>query len=112
MSENPEALRLADDYADLPVLESLREHMAEIKRLTADNERLAAQGDALLRVLCRAMNGAEWADKHIHSDADEAVQNWELKISLPVPLSEPDKSLEAAFHRFVSATLRRQEPPR
>jgi hypothetical protein len=33
MSEKPEALRFADDYADLPVLESLREHMAEIKRL-------------------------------------------------------------------------------
>ena len=92
-----------EDYAEL---------IGKRDALKTDNERLAAQGDALLRVLCRAMNGAEWADKHIHSDADEAVQNWELKISLPVPLSEPDKSLEAAFHRFVSATLRRQEPPR
>ena len=97
MNEKPEAL--ADRLDD--------ERMNLIERLADENERLQFERDALLKVLSRAVHYAEWQEKHIHG-VGEAVQNWVLKVNLPVPLLEPDKSPEAAFQRFVAA-LRREE---
>ena len=104
-SEN-ERLREALTY-DWDQLEacraSLREHMVEMKRLLAER-------DALLKVLSREVHHAEWLDKHMNFvEGEEGFQQWELKIHLPVPLSEPDKSPEAAFQRFIDATLRQED---
>jgi hypothetical protein len=53
-------------------------------------------------LLLEAVRHAEWQDKHIHPYSGETFQNWRVTVYLPVPLSEPDKSPEAALARAVN----------
>jgi hypothetical protein len=65
---------------------------AETVKLRAECERLRA----LIR-----LDDAEWRDKHIHSCGGESFQSWLVSVYLPVPLSEQDKSPEAALERAL-----------
>ena len=53
------------------------------------------------KLLFTAIRSAEWQDKRIYPCNGEAHQNWQLTIYLPVPLSERDKSPEAALNRAL-----------
>ena len=64
-------------------------------------EALKAERDAMRKLF--DFTFAEWHDKHIHSCDVETYQNWAIKIYLPVPLSETDKSPEAALIRAIDA---------
>lgn len=62
----------------------------------------AAQAEPVaLQLLREELPHAEWEDKHIHPVGSESFQNWRISIRLPVPLSEPDKSPEAALLRLL-----------
>jgi hypothetical protein len=52
-------------------------------------------------LLWDAVRYAEWHDKNIYPVKGETFQNWKLTIYLPVRLSEPDKSPEAALRRAL-----------
>jgi hypothetical protein len=54
-----------------------------------------------LRALIR-LDDVEWRDKHIHPCGGESFQNWLVHVYLPVPLSENDKSPEAALERALA----------
>ena len=54
-----------------------------------------------LQLLRDELPHAEWEDKHIHPVGAESFQNWRISIRLPVPLSETDKSPEAALNRLL-----------
>ena len=58
--------------------------------------------DPLFGFLRSNIRYAEWQDKHINPYESESYQNWKLTLYLPVPLSEPDKSPEAALERLLS----------
>ena len=58
--------------------------------------------DQLIAFLRSHIRYAEWRDKHIHPCESESYQNWSLTIYFTVPLSEPDKSPEAALERLLS----------
>lgn len=60
-----------------------------------------AQLEVLRDILKDAMRYAEWHDKHIHPFKGETFQMWTVEINLPVPLSETDKSPEAALNRLL-----------
>ena len=48
-------------------------------------------------LLIEAVQHAEWQDKRIHPVNGETYQAWKLTVYLPVPLSQADKSPEAAL---------------
>ncbi len=52
-------------------------------------------------LLLDAVRRAEWQDKHIYPWGGETFQTWKLTIYLEVPLSETDKSPEAALRRAL-----------
>jgi hypothetical protein len=52
-------------------------------------------------LLLEAVRHAEWQDKHIHAFNGETYQTWKLTVYLPVPLSQADKSPEAALQRAI-----------
>jgi hypothetical protein len=78
---------------------SLREHMIE-------GNRLKTERDALLNLVRDELSHAEWLDEYLHPNGGERYQNWMLKIYLPVPFSESDKSPEAAFQRVIDAVIK------
>lgn len=53
------------------------------------------------KLLRDALRHAEWSDKHIHPCNGETYQTWEVTVYLPVPLSQADKSPEAALRRAL-----------
>ena len=61
--------------------------------------------DACTKLLQEALPHAEWQDKHIHPVGRESYQNWKVTVYLPVPLSEADKSPQAALARAVEAEV-------
>jgi hypothetical protein len=78
---------------------SLREHMIECNRVKTER-------DALLNLVRDELSHAEWRDEYLHPSGGERYQNWMLKIYLPVPFSESDKSPEAAFQRVIDAVIK------
>jgi hypothetical protein len=70
------------------------------ERLERELAAAKAKSEAL-RALIR-MDDVEWRDKHIHPCGGEAYQNWLVQVYLPVPLSAPDKSPEAALERALT----------
>lgn len=52
-------------------------------------------------LLLEAVRHAEWQDKRIHAFNGETYQTWRLTVYLPVPLSQADKSPEAALQRAL-----------
>lgn len=52
-------------------------------------------------LLLEAVRHAEWQDKRIHPCNGETYQTWKLTVYLPVPLSQADKSPEAALRRAL-----------
>ena len=61
--------------------------------------------DACTKLLQEALPHAEWQDKHIHPVGRETYQNWKVTVYLPVPLSEADKSPQAALARAVEVEV-------
>jgi hypothetical protein len=66
---------------------------------------LKAERDALLGILKDALSYAEWSEKIIYPFVGEDFQSWRLTVFLEVPLSESDKSPEAALERTISAAI-------
>ena len=52
-------------------------------------------------LLQEALRDAEWQEKHIHPVGSESYQNWKRTVYLPVPLSQADKSPDAALRRAL-----------
>ena len=69
------------------------------------NQDLKAERDALLGILKDALSHAEWSEKIIYPFVGEDFQSWRLTVFLGVPLSESDKSPEAALERTISAAI-------
>jgi len=113
------------DYARLAVEQNTAELRAEVDAAKADVEAVERISQASLeniaykwqmaeskcdelqaeverlRALIR-LDDAEWRDKHIHPCGGESFQSWLVSVYLPVPLSEPDKSPEAALERALA----------
>jgi hypothetical protein len=69
---------------------------------TLERELTAAKAEVeALRALIR-LDDVEWRDKHIRPCGGESFQNWLVHVYLPVPLSENDKSPEAALERALA----------
>jgi len=60
-----------------------------------------AKRAGLDKLMQESLPHAEWQDKHIHPVGRETYQNWKVTVYLPVPLSEVDKSPQAALARAV-----------
>ena len=76
-------------------VEDCRELERELTAAKAEVERLRA----LIR-----LDDAEWCDKHMYPSGGETFQQWLVSVYLPVPLSEQDKSPEAALERALKET--------
>jgi hypothetical protein len=63
----------------------------------------AAARVPLEAIIKRCASDPEWADKNIYPCCGEAHQNWKVTLYLPVPLSESDKSFDAALRRWVAS---------
>jgi hypothetical protein len=63
-----------------------------------------ATATGLERHLRAQLPHAEWHDKVIHYCDGDMVQNYYLTLHLPVPVDAADKSVEAAFERFLAQT--------
>ena len=70
-----------------------------------DIAKLKAERDALLGILKDALSHVEWSEKIIYPFVGEDFQSWRLTVFLGVPLSESDKSPEAALERTISAAI-------
>jgi hypothetical protein len=77
----------------------------EICQRDEEIERLKAERDALLGILKDALSHVEWSEKIIYPFVGEDFQSWRLTVFLGVPLSESDKSPEAALERTISAAI-------
>ena len=86
-------------------LEGYRTPLAGIERFfaAAYAAGVGAENARLRSLLMEYMSDPEWRDKIIYPVYGKSHQNWLLKIKLPVPLSEPDKSFEAALERAIRA---------
>jgi hypothetical protein len=62
-----------------------------------------AQLETIIR---RETSDPEWHDKAIHPFMGASFQNWKVSLYLPVPLSETDKSFEAALKRWAADMLK------
>lgn len=88
----------------------LKRAVAVVRNLlrTAQAQVPQALTDPCAKLLQEALPHAEWQDKHIHPVGRETHQNWKVTVYLPVPLSEADKSPQAALTRAVEAEMLRR----